>query len=62
MPKRGIQAFNKRKEGAKNKVFIVNHFITPLTGGCKKEAAKVSSSLISAVNGFVKRRYERIMN
>ena len=28
----------------------------------KKEAAKVSSSLISAVNGFVKRRDERIMN
>jgi L-histidine Nalpha-methyltransferase / hercynylcysteine S-oxide synthase len=28
----------------------------------KKEAAKVSSSLISAVNGFVKRRCKRIMN
>jgi hypothetical protein len=56
MPKRGVAAFQARKQGPKNKVFIVNHFVTPLTGGSKSEAKKANrkSCLQSRIDRLVK--------
>lgn len=42
MPKRGVLAFKGRNQGAKNKLFIVHHFVTQLSGGSKGEAKKVN--------------------
>lgn len=46
MPKRGQQAYNDRHKGARNKLFIVHHFITPMAGGCKKSARKVNKKSV----------------
>jgi hypothetical protein len=54
MPKRGVQAFKERNNGVKNKLFIVHHFVTELTGGNKNEAKKVNKK------GFLKTRLERL--
>lgn len=55
MPKRGQQAYNDRHKGARNKLFIVHHFVTPLAGGCKKGAKKVNKK------AFLQTRLERLM-
>lgn len=54
MPKRGHQAYNDRHSGARNKLFIVHHFVTPLAGGCKKGAKKVNKK------AFLQARLERL--
>lgn len=41
-PKRGKDIFAQRMENPKNKLFVVHHFVTPSTGGCKKSAKKVN--------------------
>lgn len=53
-PKRGIKAYQERNQGVQNKIFIVHHFVTPLTGGCKKGAHKVNKK------AFLKNRIDRL--
>lgn len=43
IPKRGQKAFADRFNGPKNKLFIMHHFVTPSTGGCKKSAKRVNN-------------------
>lgn len=52
VPKRGQKTFADRMNGPKNKLFVVHHFVTPSTGGCKKSAKKVNhkSFLTARVN------------
>lgn len=52
VPKRGQQSFANRALGPKNKLFMMHHFVTPSTGGCKKSAKKVNhkSFLTARVN------------
>lgn len=54
MPKRGQKAYRDRHAGARNKLFIVHHFVTPLAGGCKKGAKKVNKK------SFLQGRIERL--
>jgi hypothetical protein len=54
MPKRGQQSYADRHKGARNKLFIVHHFVTPMAGGCKKEARKVNKK------SFLQARLERL--
>ncbi len=46
IPNRGLEAFETRNVGPCNKLFIVYHFITPLTGGSKHWANKVNRAAI----------------
>lgn len=54
MPKRGLQAFKQRNEGPKNKLFIVHHFVTSMSGGNKVEAKKINKK------SFLQTRLERL--
>ncbi|MDR3550447.1 MAG: hypothetical protein P4L31_03470 [Candidatus Babeliales bacterium] len=54
MPKRGAHAYQSRHTGAKNKLFIVHHFVTPVAGGTKDGAKKVNKK------GFLKNRLDRL--
>lgn len=54
MPKRGQKAYNDRHKGVRNKLFIVHHFVTPMTGGCKKDAKKVNKK------AFLQSRLDRL--
>jgi len=46
VPNRGVQAFATRNAGPCNKLFIVYHFITPLTGGSKQWASRANRTAI----------------
>lgn len=46
IPNRGVEAFETRNAGPSNKLFIVYHFITPLTGGSKHWAMKVNRTSV----------------
>lgn len=55
MPKRGKQAFDDHKNGNLNKLFMVHHYVTPLTGGCLSSAKKVNKK------GFLQTRIDRLI-
>jgi len=46
LPNRGKESHARRKEGARNKVFIVHHFLTDLVGGSKSHASKVNRKAV----------------
>lgn len=46
VPKRGRASYDSRNQGNRNKIFIVHHFVTPASGGCKKSAKKVNNKAV----------------
>ncbi len=54
MPLRGLKAFDARGKEPKNKLFIVHHFITPMTGGDKNCAKRVNRKSV------LKRRLDKL--